>query len=393
MFGLRLRFKNLPINVRRPSAFPSEATVLLTGSTGSLGSYLLDSFLEDPRIKRIICLNRSPNAKARQEELHNERHLNVDLSRVIFLQSDVSKEYMGLSVSEYRHLLESVTHILHNAWPVDFNRSLTSFEPHVQFVRQLIDFSARSAFAARIYFLSTIGVTQRYSQGSTVPEQIIEDLTVSQAGGYPESKHISELLLARAAAMNVQVSICRVGQIAGPVLHGTHGKWPVQEWLPSIIASSIHLGVIPDSLGPADEIDWIPVDVLAKVLRELLMAQDSHIDRAHIHHAVNPKKISWKSLLPSILASIPSGKQLKTTSFVEWVDDLEKSAGPDDDSAVNPAIKLLDYFVRMRGLGRRSAKLPTLDVTATCKQSQTLNECVPVSETWMTLWMKQWDFQ
>ncbi|WP_223715478.1 SDR family oxidoreductase, partial [Streptococcus pneumoniae] len=38
-------------------------TVLLTGSTGTLGTYLLDTLLQDPSVTHIYCLTRSHDSK------------------------------------------------------------------------------------------------------------------------------------------------------------------------------------------------------------------------------------------------------------------------------------------------------------------------------------------
>ncbi|KAK1948791.1 hypothetical protein LY78DRAFT_687363, partial [Colletotrichum sublineola] len=45
----------------------------------------------------------------------------------------------------------------------------------------------------------------------------------------------------------VPTAVVRVGQIAGPTLRD--GVWNRQEWLPTIIASSKYLGVLPGDLG------------------------------------------------------------------------------------------------------------------------------------------------
>ena len=58
--------------------------------------------------------------------------------------------------------------------------------------------------------------------------------------GYAESKYIGELLLeAGAKESGVPAVICRVGQLAGPVVKG--GIWNKQEWLPSVSLSTFIL--------------------------------------------------------------------------------------------------------------------------------------------------------
>lgn len=90
---------------------------MLTGSTGSLGSYILGDLLENPRVAHIHCLNRSADSEDRQRKYNLGRGISTDWSthRVTFLQSDLSQKYLGLGTEGYTTLLYNVTHIIHNA--------------------------------------------------------------------------------------------------------------------------------------------------------------------------------------------------------------------------------------------------------------------------------------
>ena len=95
---------NMPISCRPPLSHSSEYMhVLLTGSTGSLGSYMLDNLLENPKVAHVYCLNRSPDSEKRQREINEIRELcNVwPTDRVTFFQSDLFQEYLGLKHKEY----------------------------------------------------------------------------------------------------------------------------------------------------------------------------------------------------------------------------------------------------------------------------------------------------
>lgn len=50
-------------------------TVVLTGSTGSLGSYLLDSLRSDRTVDKVYCLTRD-GTKERQQKAFQERGLD-----------------------------------------------------------------------------------------------------------------------------------------------------------------------------------------------------------------------------------------------------------------------------------------------------------------------------
>ena len=93
-------------------------------------------------------------------------------------------------------LQDSLTLIIHNAWRLDFNLSLASFEPHVSGVRNLIDLarSARYASSMRFLFTSSVGSAQSWNSKSLgpYPEEIVSDPRYAVGKGYGESKYISE---------------------------------------------------------------------------------------------------------------------------------------------------------------------------------------------------------
>ena len=213
------------------------ATVLLTGSTGSLGSYLLDALLALDRVKHVYALNRSEDAAARQRNAHCSRGLTTDFDgRVTFLHADLAHERLGLDGTNYSTLVASVTHIIHSQWPVDFNLALASFEPHVRGVRRLIDLAAAGVHRPRILFTSSVSTCGRWTAvhpGERVPERLIRDVRAPMPMGYAEGKYVAEHLLAAARSLGVGSDVVHVGQLAGPVERES-GMWNKQEWFPSV---------------------------------------------------------------------------------------------------------------------------------------------------------------
>lgn len=148
MEGILKKYSNTSnLNKERSQALkaPLLETVVLTGSTGALGSYLLEEFFKSELVSKIYCLNRSGDSKQRQEFSSASRGLTSQWSpeRVTFLTSDYSKEGLGLDQETFLEIRDCATIIVHNAWQVDFNLSLASYEyGHINGVRNLIDFSA-----------------------------------------------------------------------------------------------------------------------------------------------------------------------------------------------------------------------------------------------------------
>lgn len=108
-------------------------TVILTGSTGSLGSYLLDSLLNQWNVRKIYCLNRAEDGRAKQKEASGIRGLNTNWDKhgVEFLHVDMSRPNFGLSQEKYCQLLQEATHIIREFYPpiLNFSKFLTVCPP------------------------------------------------------------------------------------------------------------------------------------------------------------------------------------------------------------------------------------------------------------------------
>jgi thioester reductase-like protein/aryl carrier-like protein len=363
-------------------------TVVLTGSTGSLGSYILDRLLRNATVERVICLNRTGGTSKRQAGLHKSRGLTTSFSNVEFLEVDISEKHFGLEDDAYGSLQEHTTHIIHNAWPVDFNLSLQSFEPQLEGCLQILEMAKGAPNLANLSFMSSIGVANRWLNKYTgdIPEQKIKDFEVAEDMGYAQSKLLSELLFSHASEkFAIPTTICRIGQIAGPVM-SQKGMWSLNEWFPSIVLSCKALGKVPADLGPMGCMDWIPVDVLADALTEaLLPSPSSEIETLRYMHFVNPTKTYWKDIADVVGPKID--RRLKVVPLADWIDSLaalsERSADVDDV----PALKLLDF---LQSMSEETVGAPTYSTKSAQAASRSLREVEPVSEKWIECWLTQW---
>jgi thioester reductase-like protein len=399
--SISLNDPTLETLTKQSSAQENAWKVILTGTTGSLGSYLLTAIeaLPESRVAKVYCLNRSANSKARQKKGNRSRGMTDSWSdaRVEFLQADLSMQQLGLAPDIYHQLIDEATVIIHCAWKVDFNLTIESFEPQIRGVRNLLDFSLHSKNKAPMVFVSSISTalgSLAKMPNSTVPEAIIRDFEAPERLGYGESKYISEVLIEDfAKASGVPAAIFRTGQIAGPL--SKRGYWNKQEWLPSIVASSMHLKVLPETLGAFENIDWVPVDILSSIMVELvnkLVSEDNGVGKTLVYNLVNPKVTSWSRLLPAVqnLTRTP-----RTLPLVRWVDELEKSV-QDNHGIItdqNPGAKLINFF-RMLSNQKEIPTNPKLsfEVTKLLRDSKQASKLEPVSAKWVTLWMEQWSF-
>ena len=384
--------KDLPQKTPRKSQLleASKLNVVLTGSTGSLGTHLLRSLLDDPAISKIYCLNRSINGRERQEEGFTKLGLDINLSRVDFLKADYGENQLGLPDAQFKELTTTVDIIIHNAWKVDFNHSLESFEPvHIQGVRNLINWSIHSGRHPHIIFLSSIssvGNWKRLHPDEPVPEKPVSSHHVAQEMGYGESKHVAECILNIATERSgVPVSVLRIGQIAGPV--SAPGVWNRDEWFPSLIKTSQSLGYLPDNVPNAD---WIPVDSLAATILDIVHCPAT-TDKTCTYNIVNPHATAWTALLDTVRKRL--NPQIQVTELRDWIKMLERIDITDTkELSAKPAVKILDFyraFDEQREDRGGGLQFSTAHAIAA---SQTMAQLGPVSKDWMEMWLTQWGY-
>lgn len=379
-------------NVNQADPLDEGQTVLVSGTTGSLGAYMLDRLVANPRVKKIIALNRGDDGgQSRQPAYNSARGLTVDFSKVEFLGVDLSLPTWALDQAKYDELLANADRIIHNAWPVNFVISVTSFEPYIRGVRHLVDFSNKAAKRVPIIFISSIGTADGWTAAEPVPERQLNNLNLPHMG-YGRSKLAGSLILDAAAERSgVPGATVRVGQIGGP--RGKLGMWNKQEFIPSLIASSVHLRVLPDSVGPIDVVDWTPVEDIAGLLLDAagLTAPVPVSDISGYFHGVNPSTTSWTDVV-KILKDFYSGRIEKIIPLEEWVEILEKSA-VNANAEKNPAIKLIDTYQGMVNANRAGIGHVYFDMTRTVARSPTMKNLGPVNSELIENWCQQWKFE
>ena len=416
------KIDRLPISPTAVQETPNRV-VILTGSTGALGSHILHTLLANP-IAHIYCLNRATDSLARQKQRNQSYGLEtqLDACRVTFLTANLSQENLGLQQETLHKLMSTATHIIHNAWPVNFNLSLPAFRTQLDGLVNLIGFTAKATMSPQLFFISSISSVMSYGLSArSIPEEVISTDSSPGPTGYAESKYLSERLLDYAAQkLSIDTAFARVGQIAGPVSHA--GLWNKAEWFPSLVISSLHVGAIPDSLGPTmGNIDWVPIDDLAKVLVDLAVnsPQSSHQQtrtnentpqtRAQVFHPLNPHPTTWQAILPVVASELCSilestnKEPLQIISLASWLrkirKDVENTASSHTDKSladtdletllqVNPAVKLLAFYEDV--LGRKEGSSRSWDMQKTMERSAKVRALEGIRVEWVGKWVREW---
>lgn len=129
-------------------------------------------------------------------------------------------------------------HVTDNAWEVNFNLSLPSFEPQILGLETLVDICRRTRAKIRFYFISSISAALHSRRDTAGPHVLEAEISDPEApmNGYGASKWVAEHLLACAADAGVMnLSVFRLGQVGGPVETFGHGSmWSRKDWVPAV---------------------------------------------------------------------------------------------------------------------------------------------------------------
>lgn len=244
----------------------SQSCVVVSGGTGSLGAHLVASFAMRPDIAVVVCLNRrrsNTSPENSQQEALTSRGIILSSAakeKLVILETDTAKPDLGLPQERYSFLVNNVTHIVHNAWPMSGTRPLRAFEPQFAMLRHLVDLAVAAATATahhsrvkRVTFqlISSIGVVGQHpvdASDSMVPETRVPITSVLPIG-YCEAKWTCERILDETLHRYPEYfrpMVVRPGQIAGC---RTSGYWNPVEHFASLVKSAQALRVFPALKG------------------------------------------------------------------------------------------------------------------------------------------------
>lgn len=391
--------------------------VILTGSTGTVGSFLLDRLVSSADISHIYCLNRAPDSRCLQVARNQRRAIPCDFpaEKVTFLTVDLAKDRFSLDEATYDTLLNHTTQIIHNAWPVDFNQPLQFFEASLDGLLSLVAFTTKAKLNPTLLFLSSVSSVSSYetipNHSAPVPETTIMDPSCTAPIGYGESKYVGERIMHYASTkIPRSFGVCRVDQVAGTAQNPR--GWNKHEWLPSLIISSRYLQALPRSLSANNEdiITWIPVDELVSILIELSSSLATSIDpeltgptgQLQVFHCANRNFADWQRHLVPVVQeelkmdlSSDEEKCLKRPELIDfdaWLSVLRDTIvreGANLDIEKVPAAKLVDFYGQLLASPPPADRM-TLSVDKTLESSKTLRELQQIQPEWVRGWIREW---
>ncbi|KAG2059105.1 L-aminoadipate-semialdehyde dehydrogenase [Suillus hirtellus] len=363
--------------------------VVLTGATGSLGAYILDELLSDPSVATVYCLCRAEDDADASSRITASMKTRKLLSRyeqvqtrVKALASDLSTDKLGLQTDMYNEIATRATLIIHNAWAVNFNLGISSFEPHIRGAVNLINLALASPHPrpADFYFASSISAVAAWHGPDSIPEAITDDPSVAQGLGYAQSKWITEKLCQVASQQTpIRTGVLRIGQMVGD---SQNGVWNETEAISLIIKCTDTIGILPNL---DESVSWLPVDYAAKAIVDLVNVPPQRLPSGEcpVWNVIHPKLVPWTSVLSSLQHA---GLKFKALPRHEWIKALRASP---IDEVNNPSRKLLTFFENKYGQEELATRYPLLTVQ-TEKASNSLSSAPIADDGLVGKWVAAW---
>ncbi|KAM6521077.1 large subunit of alpha-aminoadipate reductase, variant 2 [Fusarium solani] len=250
-------------------------TVLLTGATGFLGSYVLHELLEGPKRAHVIAHVRAKDAAAglaRVEAAAKAYGLWspswTSTNRLEVVVGDISKPRLGLLEETWDHLSNTVDLVIHNGAQVNWMLPYSSMRAaNVLSTLDCIRLCSTGK-PKRLAFVSSTSTldNDHYVQLSLdvetgVPEA--DDLEGSRKGlgtGYGQSKWASEFVIREAGRRGLVGAIIRPGYITGDPASGIS---VMDDFLVRLWKGCLQVGARPDI---ANTLNAVPVTQISRIV-------------------------------------------------------------------------------------------------------------------------------
>ncbi|KAF0407949.1 acetyl-CoA synthetase-like protein [Gigaspora margarita] len=370
-------------------------TVLMTGVTGSLGSFILRDLLNNQNVLKVYCLVRASDENhgwSRLKDSFEQRNLDTSLlskERVIILPSDLSDSKFGQTENIYSNLVQEVTQIYHVAWRLDFNSKIEVFERDSIAGTVHLLMLAREAYThhKNVHFNFTSSISTTIGSKTNVKEdELPHDISNAMLNGYGLSKFITENVCAEwSRKIGFKLDIHRVGQVSGDSVTGV---WNTREHIPLMIKGAQIMKIMPDSYS--SNVDWIPVDVASQSIVDISLSSPfgNDSDYVRVNHILNPKQVTWNEFLKSLQQS---GIDFKIVSNKEWLNTLLNT--PEYQNVdKNPIAALSGFFEKaMSESSDKSEKYePLFETQKSSGRSLALFNCQKIDVKLVSLYINNW---
>lgn len=291
-------------------------TIVLTGSTGTFGKFLVSEFLKYSDVRLILLIRNTAQLTAEERA---QSIVDTEKERVEVFKADLTKENLGLSEAQLHELAKRTTHIIHSAASTRFTLPLEEARIHnLKNTERIIDFAKTCPQLVRFGFVSTALVAGKRS--GVIQEDDFEH-SAGFNNSYQQTKYEAEALV---RASNLPIVIFRPPFIVTPTLpNSPPGATSFLNVLISLVAQE-RLPSVPGSEKSTMDIVAAP-DASRIIVQLMLKEKLSHVT----YHITNGTKAFSIHTLHQMIEKkcakrIPVEYCGDMESFLKRVDQISK---------------------------------------------------------------------
>ena len=327
-----------PKGAVRTTRLSEASAVLVTGSTGFLGAFLLDELLRTTgKDTRYYCLVRdrtSGRGRPGNRVVETLKFYGLagqsEEDRIIPVPGDLTQPCLGLEDGQYRELADKIDLVFHCAASVNYAYPYSAAKSHtVGGTLEMLKFAC-SVTTKPIHYISSNGIFPGGDDAPYLENNDIDGFLDRMEGGYNQAKWAAERLVWQAASRGLPVCIFRPGNIGH---HSATGAVNPNDFLSLIIKACARLGCAP--LAPGWFFEMTPVDFLATAITKIA-GDASHFGR--VYNAVQQDPVP----ADHVFAHMEShGYVSERVPIGEWKARLEEMADREEDMEAKVLVRSL----------------------------------------------------
>lgn len=172
--------------------------------------------------------------------------------------------------------------------------------------------------------------------------------------------------------------------------------WPI------MFATSFHPSMNALPLFPGKSVDWIPVDVAAATITDILLSpaspENGECERLEkeegkysVHNIVNPRPIPWAELV-GMLQDTHKGteKKMEEIAMTKWTRRLGALPSSTTDPKSVPGLRLLQFFEDMAVSEEEEGESKVFETGKTQGISGALRSCEAFNRRWLEGNVRVW---
>ncbi len=328
-----------PTGEIRATRLSEASAILVTGTTGFLGAFLLDELLRATGDgTRFYCLARH---RASGQDQSANRVLEALKSyglpgqslghRVVPVTGDLTQPRLGLEEKEYGQLAEEIDLVFHCAASVNYVYPYATVKPHtVGGTVEVLRFAC-SGRAKPVQYISSNGVFPGGDDTPYLENDQIAGFVDRMEGGYNQAKWVAECLVWSAVSRGLPVCLFRPGNIGH---HSGTGVVNPNDFLSLIMKACVRSGLAP--WVPDWMFEMTPVDFLVRAIRKI---SDDPAHFGKVYNVVQQEPVPADRVFEYMESN---GYVTGRVSLEDWKSALQAAADRENDMELRVLVQALD---------------------------------------------------